>query len=108
MTAAGRAAAVPRLLEAGVLSHEVVVDRGVTVEDWSRANEVLLVRVPGAPAAGAVVKAFGEGERERLDAELRVHALAEERPGLRRALPALLAADAEERWLALEAVVPGV
>ena len=106
-TAEARRAAVPRLLAAGVLAPAEVVDRGVVVTDVSRANRVHLVHVGGPDGGGAAVKSLGAEAEGGLDAELRVHALAAERPGLRAALPRLLAEDRAAGWLALELVSPG-
>jgi len=107
VAADARAAVVPRLLAAGVLTPADVVDRGVVVADASRANQVFLVHVGGPDGAGAAVKTLPAGAPDRLAAELRVHALAADRPGLRAALPRLLADDRSEGWLALELIAPG-
>jgi len=94
--------AVPRLMAAGVLAAADVVDRGVVVTDASRANAVAIARVRGG--GGAVLKTL---PAPQLAAELAVHEYATTRPGLRRALPALLAAEPTDGWLALELVQPG-
>lgn len=101
-SAPARAAAVSRLLAARVLTPAEIVDRGVTVHDASRANEVLLVQVEGG--GGVAVKTL---PAHRCAGELWIHELAAVRPALRRVLPALLAADPAAGWLVLELVTPG-
>lgn len=100
---AARALAVHRLLSAGVLTGEDLVDRGVTVRDSSRANQVLLVQVD-AGGSGVAVKTLAP---ERLAGELAVHELVAARSELAAVVPRLLAADPEAGWLAIELVVPG-
>ena len=102
VTPAARVGAVRRLLSAEVLAPADIVDRGVTVRDVSRANEVLLVRIDGG--RGVALKSLPP---DRCAAEMAVHDLAALRPGLRAVVPSLLAADRDAGWIARDLVVPG-
>jgi len=98
-------ALVRRLLDAGALSAEDVVGRGVEVLDRSRAHRLWMVRV--ADREGLMVKLAADDEgRERIRREIETYRLGARAPRLACRLPRVRLSDPEDGLLAIELLEP--
>jgi aminoglycoside phosphotransferase (APT) family kinase protein len=95
---------VRRLVDAGILDAENVLDGGVSVTDLSRSNEVSLVRVDGQAQAVAKHVSVPVDEIDPFDAELAAYRFLAAEPETSAIAPRLLVAFPGDRALVLEAI----